>query len=173
MKNILSKLSALVVAAFVTASPACAATYNLFFDGDKFDVNALISTDENDLVIDISGIMIGPNGYASQITNIVSTTSVYNGFYWIYNNVFTADAPHVDWYGLLWENLDGSLTNYYLDNGNFVLSTANPGTGDFSNWQNVDYGQPTVSAIPLPPAIIFLGSGLLGLACLGWSRKTR
>ena len=173
MKTITSWLPALVIAAFVAASPARAATYNLVFDGIKFDVNALVTTDANDIVVDIAGVMTGPNGYSTQITNIVSTSSVYNGLYWIYNNVFTADAPHVDLFGLLWQNLDGSVANFYLDNGNFVISTANPGTGDFSDWQNVDPGLVSVASIPLPPAMMFLGSGLLGVVCLGRSRKTR
>ena len=173
MKTITSWLPALVIAAFVAASPARAATYNLVFDGIKFDVNALVTTDANDIVVDIAGVMTGPNGYSTLITNIVATSSAYNGVYWIWNNLFTADAPHVDLFGLLWQNLDGSVANFYLDNGNFVISTANPGTGDFSDWQNVDPGLVSVASIPLPPAMMFLGSGLLGVVCLGRSRKTR
>ena len=173
MKSVLSWLSAIILAAFLAASPARASTYNLVFDGVNFDVNALVTTDANDIVVDISGVMNGPNGYSTVITNIVATSSAYYGVYWIWNNMFTANAPHVDWFGLLWQNQDGSVANYYLDNGNFVISTANPGTGNFTNWQAVDPGQVSVSAIPLPPAMLFLVSGFFGLACLGRSRKAR
>ena len=173
MKNIASWLSALAIAALVAATPARAATYNLVFDGTNFDVNALITTDANDLVVGISGVMNGPGSYSTQITNIVSTSSAYYNVYWIWDNIFIADAPHVDFCGLLWQNLDGSVANFLLDNGNYAISTANPGTGDFANWLDVDPGVVSVAAIPLPPAMMFLGSGLLGLAFLGRGRKTR
>ena len=155
------------------ASPASATTYNWSFDGDRFDVDAVVTTDASDIVTNITGTMFGPNGYSTLITDVVAASSNQNGIYWLWNNKFTADAPHVDLYGILWQNLDGSLANYYLDNGNYVLSTANPSTGDFSNWQNLDVGQASVSAVPLPPALALLGTGLLGLAVLGRRRKLR
>lgn len=173
MKSFAYKLSALVIATFLTVSSASAATYNLLFDGGNFDVNAIVTTDANDIVTNISGTMTGPSGYFTQITNIVATSDASYGVYWLWNNIFTSSAPHVDWFGLLWQNLDGSFTNYYLDNGNFVLSTANPGTGDFSNWQNLDPGTVTVSYVPVPPSMMFLGSGLFGLVFLGRRRRSR
>ncbi len=171
MKSVAYKLYTLAIMMFLAVTPVKAATYNFAFDGVNFDVIATITTDSSDLVTDIVGTMTGPGSYVTQITNIVSTSSSYYGVYWLWNNLFIADAPHVDWFGLLWQNDDGSLTNFFLDGGQFVLSTANPVTSDFSNWLNVDPGPVTVSLVPLPPAMLFLGSGLFGLLFLGRHRR--
>lgn len=171
MKSVAYKLYTLAVLAFLTVTPANAATYNLAFDGGNFDVVATIITDSNDAVTGITGTMTGPGSYVTQITNIVATSSSYYGVYWLWNNLFIANAPHVDWFGILWQNDDGSLTNFYLDGGQFVLSTANPVTNDFSNWQNVDPGSIAVNLVPVPPSMLFLGTGLFGLLFLGRRRK--
>ncbi len=172
MKSVAYRVYALAVIAFLAVTPAKAATYYFSFDGGNFDVVAAITTDASDVVTDITGTMTGPGSYVTQITNIVATSSSYYGVYWLWNNLFIAGAPHVDWFGLLWQNDDGSLTNFYLDGGQFVLSTANPVTGDFSNWLNVDPGPVIVALIPVPPSVLFLGSGLFGLLFLGRRRRS-
>jgi hypothetical protein len=172
MKSVAYKLYALAVIAFLATTPAKAATYDFRFDGGSFDVVARITTDINDIVTDITGTMTGPGSTVTNITNIVATSSSYYGVYWLWNNIFISSAPHVDWFGILWQNDDGSLTNFYLDGGQFVLSTANPVTGDFSNWLNVDPGPATITLIPVPPSVLFLGSGLLGLLFLGRRRRS-
>lgn len=172
MKKLASGIVAIALSAIATIAPARASTYNLTFHGDVFDVDATLSTDALDNVLTISGTVAGPNGYSTTIANLVpTTTSLYHDL-WLWNNLFDDSEPHVDWYGLLWQNTDGSIANYYLANGNFILSMANPNTGNYSYWANGDVGLQSVAAVPVPAAIWFLGSSLLGLAFLGRRRSS-
>lgn len=86
--------------------------------------------------------------------------------------MFTADGTHVDWYGLLWENLDGSVANLYLENGAYILSIANPHTGNYAYWANGDVGTQDVASVSLPGSVLLLATGLLGLGAIGRKRQS-
>lgn len=172
MRQFTSWFAAVTLVALASTTPTQAATYRFDYDGGLFDVSANVTTDSADIVQSITGSIAGPNGYTTTISSIVPTsTSNYKNL-WIWNNVFTADGSHIDWYGLLWENLDGSVANLYLDNGAYILSIANPHTGNYSYWANGDAGTQAVSSVPLPGSVFLLGTGLLGLGLLGRKRQS-
>ena len=171
MKKFLSKIYVAAIVAFAAATPSQALTYSLVFDGAIFDVNAFVTTDANNNATSIAGTMIGPNNYVGQITALIPVTSPSYHNLWLWNNQFSAAPPNVDWYGLLWQTVDGTLANYYFDAGRHVLSVANPSANNFAFWANGDNGVHSVTTIPVPGAIWLLGSGILGLAQLARRRK--
>lgn len=117
MSKFASWFAGVSIVALAATTPAQAATYRFEYDGSLFDVSANVTTDASDIVQLITGSVVGPNGYSTTISSIVPTSTNNYKNLWIWNNVFTADGPHIDWYGLLWENLDGSVANLYLENG--------------------------------------------------------
>lgn len=155
---------------FAVSTAAQASIYNLKYDGSVYDVDAWVTTDNLDNAIAISGQMTGPNGTVS-IQSLIPTSSPDYHNLWIWNNRFTAAAPHVDYYGLLWAAADGSLANYYLDAGRLILSVANPITNTYTNWANGDVGTAAVTAVPIPAAFLSFGSSLLGIGFLGRARR--
>lgn len=168
MKYFASGIAAAALAAIVFTTPTQAATYSIVFDGAAFDMSALISTDALNNVTGISGSVTGPQG-AGSINNLVPVVSPFQGT-WIYDNLFTALAPHVTNGGVLFQTLGGVVFNLYSTTTSFFLSVGNP-QGIYYN--PGDLGTLQVSEIPLPAALPLLAAALGGLGLLGRSRKRR
>ena len=166
MKYFASGFAATALAAIVFTTPAQAATYNIFFDGTAFDVNALINTDAFNNVTGISGNVIGPLG-AGPIDILVPLGNPS----WIYDNLFTALTPPVTNGGILFQTLSGVMFNLYSTATSYFLSVGPPPPDTFYN--PGDEGTLTVSQVPLPAALPLLAAALSGLGFLGRSRHRR
>jgi hypothetical protein len=149
-----------------------------------------VETDADDVVRSIAGTLTRGGQAAIAIASIVptDTADATARRYWLWNNRLYLNAPYVDWYGLLWQNADGSYANFYTEGGRNVLSFANPSRNDFSAYMpnlavlsvaQVTPVEPIVTAsavsrvadVPAPGAAILFGSALLGLGYLSAGRK--
>ncbi len=77
--------------------------------------------------------------------------------------------------GTTWTDIGGtslvlSLTN--LAAGNYFLSITGSGSGQFFSSNDVGLYEVSVSVVPIPGAILFFGSGLVGLGGVLRSKKT-
>jgi len=172
-----------IVAVFLGAPPAKAATYDVTFTGSSFDVFAVITT-ANTLdslggydITGISGTVTGPTGGA--ITNLIFNPSQpYQGTYydpktglgWYYDNVlFAGSTIPFDNNGPLFDFGNGIVGNIYSAGSTFYFSVTNPS----SLYNPGDVGTVAVSETPLPAALPLFASGLGALGLLGWRSRRR
>ena len=172
-----------VVAVFLGALPAKAATYDVTFIGSSFDVSAVITT-ANTLdslggydITDISGTITGPTGGA--IAGLIfNPNQPYQGTYydpltdlgWYYDNVlFAGSAIPFDNNGPLFEFGNGIVGNIYSVGSTFYFSVTDPS----SLYNPGDLGTVAVSETPLPATLPLFASGLGALGLLGWHRRRR
>jgi hypothetical protein len=78
-----------------------------------------------------------------------------------FNPGFSVDAGVISW---LAKAQGINPSNY--DFSSFIIYTP---TGDYAS--NQEFMSGGASPVPLPPTVLLLGSGLLGLVALGWRRK--
>ena len=60
------------------------------------------------------------------------------------------------------------MSNTFLVSGTYTQTGWTPANGTEAFTLNA-----TLNAVPLPPSVLLLGSGLLGMSLLGWRRKTK
>jgi hypothetical protein len=153
--------------AILTAVPAQAVTTyqliatptelaaNLNGDGMGFGGFSVLYVDQDndgrfnvDEMVSFSGLTVG--SYATDNTPVYTTYTILLGA------AGYKDTPYTDEY-----SLDGSRSWGQFKTADLQSAM----TAGATNWT---YQQ---SAVPLPPSVFLLGTGLLGLGALGWRRR--
>jgi hypothetical protein len=177
MRGVLVGLS-MAVAAFVAAAPAQALTFKFSYDSASLDItNAIITTNAQDVAISMTGFLVYPTNVKTSITGIIPTTTTNTRYkqLWTWDNKFKPTGPSVNVDGILFSLADGSVANYFRQNGKYVLSVANPAANIYTYYNNASTagGTHSVAPIPLPPSVMMLGAGLVGLAGLSRRKERR
>lgn len=159
----------LLLGASITAAQA--SVYSVVFDGAVFDVNALITTDEANLMTAISGSVTGPNG--GPITGPEPLSNYGIDYY--FDNLFFPSPIHVTFGGIVFD-AGGFSYNLYADGDNYLLSTINPNSaGDINNpnWNPGDLGTLSVTAVPEPSTWAMMILGFLAIGFTAYRRRDR
>jgi glucan phosphoethanolaminetransferase (alkaline phosphatase superfamily) len=172
MRGILTGLSIAVAATVLVVAPAHSATYQFSYDSASLDItNAVITTNAQNVAISMTGFLVYPTSVKISITGIIPTTTANLRYkqLWTWNNKFVPTSPNVDIDGIFFSMADGSVANYFRQNGKYILSVANPAANIYTYYNNTSTagGNQTVAPVPLPPSVMTLGAGLAGLAGLG------
>lgn len=161
MKKMLFFLGTLMGVILLASLPAKALTYHITFDSSVFDLSANAVINGTNDVLSITGFVTGPNGGA--ITGLNPGDPSWS----IDNKLFPASTPVVTNGGILFDAAGWTYNLYSVGTSLYYLSTFNPD----NTWFNPGIeGKVSVNQVPLPPALLLFGAGLLGLSTLGRSK---
>jgi hypothetical protein len=111
------------------------------------------------------------------LTNNIPVTLTYNGATFYLDSLTLGPSAYVQ----LVDNVPNAVFNIgsllavgtasdpILDLNHILCYVNGQLLGDSKNWEGT--GITIENAVPIPPSALLLGSGLLGLALLGWRRK--
>ena len=165
-----SAISLVAAAMLAITMQAEANTYSVLFDGANFDVTAMITADNSYNVTSISGSVVdsSPIPISDTINGLATTPASGSSGGWNWNNLFTDTAPYIDNSGILFSAGAWTYNLYWTSGSTYYLSTYNP---DGTRYNPGDLGSLTVTAVPLPPALVLFGSAVAGLLSLRKRRK--
>lgn len=161
-----SAISLVAAAMLAITMQAEANTYHVLFDGVAFDVDAMITNDNSYSITAMTGSVTGVNG--AGINGLATTPASGSSGGWNWNNLFTDTAPYIDNSGILFSAGAWTYNLYWTSGSTYYLSTYNP---DGTRYNPGDLGSLTVTAVPLPPALVLFGSAVAGLLSLRKRRK--
>ena len=172
--------TALAASLFLALPSAKANTYDVTFQSASYQlmIPTLTTDASNNLISEVGGQLIGAGPGTGTITEIVPVsesppqTSIY-----LYDNLFTATAPYVDYYGDLFLLSSDYYLNLYTNNGITYLSLYGPDNGFYNP------GDPVLTEVvtnntmsevtPLPATILLFVGGLALIGVSSFRRKRR
>ncbi len=156
-------------AAVVAPEPARATVYNVNWDGEDFDFNAVITTNAGNLVTSITGFVTGPNGGA--ITGLNTTET--QGVTWNWDNLFFGTGTHMTNGGILFDAGGHTYNPYSTGPLAYLNSTNNPGgfVNPGNNYLMGDPGVLQVTAVPEASTWAMMILGFAGVGFMAYRRK--